>query len=225
MAKKGESEWNDLRVQLTSLYFDQRAISIQEYADKLVSIEEGIHDLDGGGGFWDHVFGFVMDILETSAYQVVGPINNFTGHTYKIKWKTGLGHIVGGLGVMGNQSVHILGKTIADAFTAGYATKLVNEIRSDENKEKPGQYNEMKNNNLTGTVFESAEKISKVGAQVIGQVFGKIYGAAGIPPDPQKNPQQPAIVEDDSQAGSGGMDMSLFVLAGVALLVLIGARK
>lgn len=110
------------------------------------------------------------DVAKGVAYVVAAPVNSVTGHVYRPEFETEVGGFLSGLTIQGTDSVHVLGKTFADTISGGYATKLVNEIRKEENKETPFNYaeSEVKSTGLLGKF----EELSKKGASLIGKIYG-----------------------------------------------------
>jgi hypothetical protein len=121
---------------------------------------------------------FAGDIAKTTSYLVTAPINSVTGHTYDVDFKTGVGKVLGDGAIIGINNVHTVGKSFADTITAGYASKAVNLIRKDENKESAYHYNEQRviGDGLIGKFSQA----TTVASGVLGMVGGAVAAAAGI---------------------------------------------
>jgi hypothetical protein len=179
-------------------------------------------------GLFSKLGDFVSDVGKTIAYSVAAPVNSVTGHKYKPKYETKVGNVLGAGSNIGIDSLHIAPKAFADTISGGYATKLANTIRKEENKETPFKYNELENWHEVNTGvkaidkgFDVLQKVSKGGAVVIGQAVGAAALAGGAEKLIKgNNPPPPS--EGHSPAGSGQTqsNMSTGTAIGIAALAI-----
>ena len=170
-------------------------------------------------GLFKSIGNFFGDVAKGVAYSVAAPVSSITGHKYKPEFRTKAGSVLAGGSNIGIDSLHLIGKSFADAATGSLATKIANTVRKKENKETAFNYNELQNWHKVDTGvefidkgFNTLQKVSKGGAVLLGQA----YGVKGIPGT--KSPEEIAV----PSSGTGTEKVSTGNAVGVAALA-IGA--
>lgn len=155
-----------------------------------------------------NVGGFHKDITQGIVGVAVAPVNSITGHRYTPTYSTKVGGAISSGANIGVDSVHIAGKTFANAISGGLASKITDVARDKDHKEAGGRFNEFKStsgaNNLG--ITQKLQGVSKGGAVVIGQLYGsKAGGSSGSSsskPSPGATPSdtQPAAIPTNDLA-------------------------
>lgn len=127
-------------------------------------------------GFLKKAGRFFGDVGKSVAYVAAAPVNSITGHDYNPDFKTKLGEAVGGSAIVGVDGIHTVFKSFADTITGGLATKGVNLIRKDKNKEQAFNYTEMRNHDFDTKLMNGYQKGVKKASSVLGLVAGAVVG-------------------------------------------------
>lgn len=117
--------------------------------------------------------GLVKDVGKMATAPIKIAVNSVKGKKTDINYDTGFGKIVGGAVDKGNTILNKTVKSAGDVITGGLATKAVNVIRSDENKEQAFKYND----ETSDTGIKVIDKLGDIGGKV-GTVVGGVAGGA-----------------------------------------------
>lgn len=129
------------------------------------------------GKFFKKIASGVKDFVNLNVQPFVTVYNSVTGDDKKLEYTTKPGAWVANVSTTVNTTINSAAKAFADTITGGYATKAVNLIRKDENKETAFHYNESR-----GALGQAGTAIGGALAKAWGGVGGGVgSGGASYP--------------------------------------------